>query len=290
MSKVIMTSKQLVERLENFASRRTFYKNKYPYNLCYVHADGRTSADCVNLYKALLNGYDVTKTNVIGYYQKNLSNTGDCTEWGLLKQCSNISSDFTKLKEGYPSLLYMSGHIGGYIGKEVKKGGKTYNVIECTGAFGGGIVYSYVDKQGYRYSCENGTPAGRWTKHGLMTPWVKYEETKEEPKETPKETPKDTGATHIVKKGETFNGIAKKYGLTTSQLKALNPQIKNINVIYPNQVINIKSTPVYYTVKSGDTFSGIAQKHGISVNKLKSLNPEIKNINLIYPKQKVRVK
>ncbi len=177
MAKVIMTSVQLVERLENLANRRTFYKNKYPYNLCYVHEDGRTSADCVNLYKALLNGYNVNNTTV-GYFQSNLSNTGDCTEWGLMSQCSDVSTDFTKLKKGEPRLLYKDGHIGGYIGKEVTRNGKVYNCIECTAAWGGGILYSYVSSNGGRYNYKGGKKNGAWTHNGLMTPWVDYADEK----------------------------------------------------------------------------------------------------------------
>ncbi len=81
--KIIMNDKEFVDRLTIIKNRKTFYKNKYPYNLCYINSDGRTSADCVNLVKAILNGYDVRVTR-IGYYQRNLSNTGDCTEAELL--------------------------------------------------------------------------------------------------------------------------------------------------------------------------------------------------------------
>lgn len=173
MAKVIMTSVQLVERLKALASRRTWYKNKYPYNLCYNHADGTTSADCVNLYKALLNGYDVNN-RMVGYFQNNLSNTGDCTEKGLLDQCTDVSGDFKKLKAGEPRILYKDGHIGGYIGEEVVRNGHTYNVIECTAAWGGGILYSYVDSVGRRYNYKNGSQNGAWSHHGKMTPWVEY--------------------------------------------------------------------------------------------------------------------
>ena len=37
MAKVIMTERQYVERIRNIAARKTFYKNKYPYNLLYIH-------------------------------------------------------------------------------------------------------------------------------------------------------------------------------------------------------------------------------------------------------------
>ena len=174
MAKVIMTSAEWVERMEHCANQHpNAYNNHYPYNLLYF--DGTTlSADCVNLQKALLNGYDISKSRVKGYYQRDLSNTGDVTEWGLLKQCSDISGDFTKLEEGFPRLLYKSGHIGAFLGKETIVNGRIVNVIEATVAFGGGIIYSYVDTAGRRYAFKGGAMNGAWTKHGLATPWVKY--------------------------------------------------------------------------------------------------------------------
>lgn len=292
MSKVIMTAAELVERLEVLANRKTFYKNKYPYNLCYIHADGRTSADCVNLYKALLNGYDVTKTNVVGYFQRDLSNTGDCTEWGLLKQCTEISDDFSNMG-AKPRLLYMKGHIGGYIGKEVHRNGKVYNCIECTGAFGGGIVYSYIDADGTRRQCRDGATAGKWTKNGLMTPWVDYSALSSPEKPKQEEQPKSDD-TYVVMKGDTLGGIAIKFGMSLTDLRALNPQIKNPNIIYPGQKINVKpnanNLAIYYYVKSGDTATGIAQKYGITLTSLKRLNPEKKNWNLIRVGEKIRIR
>ena len=140
MSKIVMTAKQLVDRLKYLESQPSYYKAKYPYNLCLVNPPKSTksfmtfngiacttynphnaiavSADCVNLYKALLNGYDVNN-HTIGYYQADCSNVkygGNCTEWQLISQCTDVSKDFTKLKSSEPRLLYMSGHIGGYVG------------------------------------------------------------------------------------------------------------------------------------------------------------------------------
>lgn len=193
MAKVIMSSDQLVERLEILANKKTFYKNKWPYNVGLVappkstkefkdfkgnirknynpHEEVAPSFDCNNLLKCLLNGYDINYT-AIGYYQTSLSNTGDCTEYGLLKQCSNISSNFAQLNN--VALLYMSGHVGTYINKEVSRNGKLYNVIECTPSFGNGVVYSWVDKDGTRRACKGGSKNGKWTQWGLFTPWVSY--------------------------------------------------------------------------------------------------------------------
>ena len=166
---VIMTERQFVERLEAIRNRKTFYKNKYPYNLCYINKDGRTSADCVNLLKAILNGYNIFN-NTVGYYQKDLTNTGDCTELELLKQCQEVSQNFTSLTE-HAEILYMKGHVGAYIGKTIE--GK-YNTIECTKSFGGGVVFSWVDSDGTRRNQKDGVKNGKWKQHGLMTKWVKY--------------------------------------------------------------------------------------------------------------------
>ena len=278
--KVIMTEKQFTERLENIRGRKTFYKNVYPYNLCYINKDGRTSADCVNLVKAILNGYNIYNNN-IGYYQKDLSNTGDCTEAELLTQCSDVSQDFKTLGN-HAEILYMKGHIGVYLGYEVKG---TYNVIECTKSFGGGVVYSWVDLDGTRRKIQGGTKNGKWTHHGKPTKWV--EMTPDVVEEKPA-----TKKTYFVKKGDTLSSIAYANGMSLAKLVSLNPQIKDINKINVGQVIYLTSNTQeeYYTVKKGDTLGTIARKFNMSLNKLLGLNPDIKNPNLIHIGDKIRVK
>ena len=281
MSEVIMTSVELVQRLKQLASRKTFYKNKYPDNLCYIHSDGRTSADCVNLYKAVLNGYDVNKTDV-GYYQRNLSNTGDCTEYGLLSQCSDVSTNFTKLKSQEPRLLYMSGHIGGYIGEEVTVNGHICNVIECTGAWGGGILYSYVDSEGKRYEYKGASkPNGVWSKHGLMTPWVKYI------------SEEDISTSDSLTEALAKQVIDGKWGNNPERKKKLEEagynytEIQNkVNEILANKV---EPTEDYYVIKPGDNLSSIAKKYNTTWQMLMHIN-NIKNPNLVFPGERIKVK
>ena len=44
---------------------------------------------------------------------------------------------------------------------------------------------------------------------------------------------------YIVKKGDTLSAIASRYHTTVHNLAALNPQIKNVNLIYPGDVIRL---------------------------------------------------
>lgn len=275
---VIMTERQFVERLEAIRNRKTFYKNKYPYNLCYINKDGRTSADCVNLLKAILNGYNIFN-NTVGYYQKDLTNTGDCTELELLKQCQEVSQNFTSLTE-HAEILYMKGHVGAYIGKTIE--GK-YNTIECTKSFGGGVVYSWVDSDGTRRNQKDGVKNGKWTHHGKPTRWCSLVE-------EPKEEKPASNQYYFAKSGDTLGSIAKKYGLSLKELLRLNPQIKNPDLIHVGDKIAVDIIKIEYTVRKGDTLSSIAAKHGMKLQNLLDLNPQIKNPDLISIGQKIRVK
>ena len=201
------------------ARRKTFYRNKYPYNLGLVSPPKSTkefkacngnilknynpyeevvqSFDCSNLVKALVNGYDINKM-AFGYFQRTLSATGDCTEKKLLEQCTDISSDFSKLGNQC-RLLYMSGHIGTYLGMEVD--GK-YNVVECTcGELGNGVCFSWVDKDGTRRTKKGGAKCKKsWSKHGLMTKWLSYAPQGSNSSEKPKV---DYSKYPVLKKGST---------------------------------------------------------------------------------------
>lgn len=96
---------------------------------------------------------------------------------------------------------------------------------------------------------------------------------------------------YIVKKGDTLSQIAYKYGTTVNEIARLN-NIKNVNLIYPCQILEIipyyKNDYITYTVKYGDTLSQIAYKYGTTVNSIVNLN-NIQNPNLIFVGQILKI-
>ncbi|MFT8832451.1 LysM peptidoglycan-binding domain-containing protein, partial [Liquorilactobacillus ghanensis] len=117
---------------------------------------------------------------------------------------------------------------------------------------------------------------------------------------------KSTGSTasgsYTIKSGDTLSEIASKYGLSVSQLAALN-NISDPNEIVVGQVLKLsgstssssqtstktttQSSSGTYTIKSGDTLYEIAKDHGMTVSQLAALN-NISNANQIYVGQTLK--
>lgn len=167
----------------------TMYWSNYPHNLgnwC-LAGDGETvggdtyyatedcfSFDCNNLVNSILNGWYDNRTH---NYHAVLSRTGDQAPDTLISRCDNVSYDFSQLNK--TSVLFYDGpqydHIGVFVGEFIRNG-NTYNTIECTTAYGGGVVATYVDSTGRKYANKE-TPyaSGSWNSHGLLTPWLVYD-------------------------------------------------------------------------------------------------------------------
>ncbi|WP_353893927.1 M23 family metallopeptidase [Proteinivorax hydrogeniformans] len=95
-----------------------------------------------------------------------------------------------------------------------------------------------------------------------------------------------------VKKGDTLYKIAKKHGLSLSQLLALNPSIENPDIISVGQTITVRSNQELktYKVQANDTLSSIATKHGITWQQLYQQNKDIiKDPNLINVGMKLKI-
>ena len=102
---------------------------------------------------------------------------------------------------------------------------------------------------------------------------------------------------YTVKKGDTLSEIAEDYDTTVSEIAKLNPEIKDVNLIYVGQVIKVPTTKVeeketIYVVKKGDTLSGIAKKFDTTWKKIYEDNKDVigKDPDLIKPGQELVIK
>ena len=102
--------------------------------------------------------------------------------------------------------------------------------------------------------------------------------------------PPPGGKTYTVQKGDTLRKIAEKYGSTWQEILKINPQIKNANLIYVGQIINLPGEATNHVVQQGDTLNKIAAKYGTTLQKLLELNPNITNPSKIYVGQVIRVR
>ena len=97
----------------------------------------------------------------------------------------------------------------------------------------------------------------------------------------------DTGETDIyeVKRGDTLYSIANKYGISLSELKAINDLESDILSIgqilkVPSGLSNVNT----YTVSKGDTLYSIAKKFNVSIDEIKELNNLTSNLLAIGQK------
>ncbi len=97
--------------------------------------------------------------------------------------------------------------------------------------------------------------------------------------------------TYKIKAGDTLSGIAKKYGVTVTDIANHNG-IKNVNLIYVGDILSIpgKGTSVVtHKVKKNETLTSISKRYGVTINKLVELN-NIKNPDIIYVGDIIRLR
>ncbi|XWX03507.1 LysM domain-containing protein [Aggregatilineales bacterium SYSU G02658] len=69
----------------------------------------------------------------------------------------------------------------------------------------------------------------------------------------PPQPPTEPSGTYTVQRGDTLGRIAQRFGVTLSAIRAANPNIRNINLIFPGQVINIPAGGTVVQPPSGST-------------------------------------
>jgi LysM repeat protein len=115
-------------------------------------------------------------------------------------------------------------------------------------------------------------------------------------------------AAYTIARGDTISAIARKFGLSTSNVLKLN-KLKANTIIYPGQRIKLSgsassaaaapakaapapaalaSSGATYTVKPGDTLGAIAARHNVRLADIFSWNG-LNARSVIYPGQKIKV-
>ena len=114
---------------------------------------------------------------------------------------------------------------------------------------------------------------------------------------------------HVVQRGETLFGVARRYGLSVAQLTAANPGIdtqlktgqlvqlpSNAREVEPIQQAAVtprpqkSAKPTRYTAKRGDTLHAIAEHFDVSLTDIKAWNPAFKKSSKVRAGQTVVVK
>lgn len=165
-----MNTAEFCNKLIYLATQRsTLYENTFPFNCGYIFEDARISFDCIGLVKSLINDPSISeRTAPAGFYVTPGQVIPDTNEIGILNLCTNVAwGNFSGMAPG--EYLYMSGHGGVYIGDQ-----GDVNVVECTAAWRGGVLCSWVDEDGTRRSCRGGAPVGRWEAHGRLSQYIDY--------------------------------------------------------------------------------------------------------------------
>lgn len=139
-----------------------FYTSSKKAQLAKYADKGYWGFDCVNLIKGILWGWTGDKTKTNGGAKYNSNGVPDTNADGMIKLCSNVTTDFSKIEVG--EAVWRSGHIGVYIGNGL--------AVECTPAWKNKVQITAVKNIGTK----SGYNARKWTKHGKL-PWINYDVT-----------------------------------------------------------------------------------------------------------------
>ncbi len=183
-----MTNLELVAKLKEIATNyKTLYvmgcfgapmnsanKTRYCNNHSYNQKSARQAMikaasadtfgfDCVNLIKGVLWGWCGDASKTYGGAKYAVNGVPDVSADGMIAQCKNISTDFSKIEIG--EAVWLKGHIGVYIGNGL--------AIECTPSWKNCVQITACNCNVAGYNRRD------WTKHGKL-PYITYQKAKKQ--------------------------------------------------------------------------------------------------------------
>ena len=146
------------------AKNRQRYINNDDYNRSRARLINNLTADvfgfdCVCLIKGILWGWNGDKSKTYGGACYKANGVPDTNADGMIKMCSNVSTDFTNIEVG--EAVWLQGHIGVYVGDGL--------VVECTPKWHNKVQVTALGNLGNK----SGYYTRSWTKHGKL-PWIDY--------------------------------------------------------------------------------------------------------------------
>lgn len=216
----MMTLNDWIKRLKYLAFNRvTYYDNHFPSNCGEINPDGSISFDCINMPKSIINEPDIVyKTAPAGYHVEPGQVIPDWNGFRIIQElCTNVQWwNFSKIVPGEFIFMRTDGHGGVYVG-EFAINGMIYNVIECTAAWGGGVIPTYIDLQtGARCQYKGGPQIYAWEAHGKLSKYIDY--TEKQPKK--------------IKVNGVWDATTTKFAQTVYKCKTISGKVKHQKKAY----------------------------------------------------------
>ena len=82
---------------------------------------------------------------------------------------------------------------------------------------------------------------------------------------------------YVAEKGESLNGVAKRFGLTLDQIKSMNPSISD--GFKGGAKVNVKIKAIH-TVGAGDVLRVVAEKYKVSKKSIMDANHKLEDVTL----------
>lgn len=179
--------------------------------------------DCVNLIKGLLWGWNGDTSKTYGGAKYKTNGVPDTNADGMIKKCSDVSTDFSNIEIG--EVVWLPGHIGVYIGNGL--------AVESTPIWKNGVQITAVGNIGGK----DGYNTRKWEKHGKL-PYVEYTK---EPEPAPA----------AIEVGDIVNFTGKKHYTSANALlgKSCGKGLAKVTAIHKLG----KSKHPYHLVRTGKT-------------------------------------